>query len=93
MILSDFLSRQKHDDSNPYVIIPISFNMYNILYERCYNLGLMNKYLVQALSQTKSSGEILPEVHGVKTILDINSLPESRKQPLKLKRVLKLNQD
>ena len=27
MILSDFLSRQKHDDSNPHEIIPISFNM------------------------------------------------------------------
>ena len=38
MILSDFLSRHKHDDSNPHDIIPISFNMYNILYERYYNL-------------------------------------------------------
>ena len=27
MILSDFLSRQKNDDSNPHEIIPISFNM------------------------------------------------------------------
>ena len=27
MILSDFLSRQKHDDSNLHEIIPISFNM------------------------------------------------------------------
>ena len=43
----DFLSRQKHDDSNPHDIIPISFNMYNILYERYYNLGLTDKYLVQ----------------------------------------------
>ena len=33
MVLSDFLSRQKHDDSNPHEIIPISFNMYNALYE------------------------------------------------------------
>ena len=31
MILSNFLSRQKHDDSNPYQIIPISFNMYSTL--------------------------------------------------------------
>ena len=31
MILSDFLSRQKHDDSNPHEIIPISFNMQSIL--------------------------------------------------------------
>ena len=27
MILSDFLSRQKHDDSNQHEIIPISFNI------------------------------------------------------------------
>ena len=33
MVLSDFLSRQKHDDSDPHEIIPISFNMYNALYE------------------------------------------------------------
>ena len=31
MILSNFLSRQKHDDSNPHEIIPISFNMQNII--------------------------------------------------------------
>ena len=31
MILSDFLSRQKNDDSDPSEIIPISFNAYNIL--------------------------------------------------------------
>ena len=31
MVLSDFLSRQKNDDSNPHRIIPISFNMYRIL--------------------------------------------------------------
>ena len=33
MILSDFLSRKKHDDSNPHEIIPISFKMYNILHK------------------------------------------------------------
>ena len=31
MILSDFLSRQKHINSNPHEIIHISFNMYSIL--------------------------------------------------------------
>ena len=30
MILSDFLSRQIEDDSNPYEIIPISFNIRDI---------------------------------------------------------------
>ena len=31
MVLSDFLSRQKHDNSNPLEIIPILFNMQNVL--------------------------------------------------------------
>ena len=31
MILSDFLSRQKHDNSNPREIKAISFNMQNVL--------------------------------------------------------------
>ena len=33
MILIDFLSRQKSDNSNPHEIIPTSFNMHNILHE------------------------------------------------------------
>ena len=47
MILSDFLSKQKHDDSNPHDIIPISFNMHNVLHGRYYNMGLMDKRVVQ----------------------------------------------
>ena len=31
MVLSDLLSRQKHEDSNPHEIIPIKFNMQSIL--------------------------------------------------------------
>ena len=31
MVLSDFLSRKKHGDSNPHKIIPISFNLQYIL--------------------------------------------------------------
>ena len=46
MILNDILSRQKHDDSNQHEIIPISFNMQNILYCRYYNIN-EGKYLVQ----------------------------------------------
>ena len=67
MILSDFLSRQKHDDSNPHEIIPISFNMQNILQPRYYNINERKegRYLVQTKSQAKSSDITLPEVHGV----------------------------
>ena len=37
MILIDFLSRPKHDDSNPHEIFPISFNMQSTLQTRYYN--------------------------------------------------------
>ena len=52
MILSDFLSRQQHDDSNPHEIIPISFNMQNVLLTRYCNIGEkeQGKYLVQTRS-------------------------------------------
>ena len=36
MILSNFSSRQKHDDSNPHEIIPFSFNM-----QLNYSLGII----------------------------------------------------
>ena len=59
MILSDFLSQQKNDNSNPSEIIPISFNTYKILEEN-RNLGKGNnitknmsaheKYLIQMCS-------------------------------------------
>ena len=42
MILSDFLSRQRHNDSNPHEIIPISFNMQSILQTTFYNIGKGN---------------------------------------------------
>ena len=57
MILSGFLSRQKHDNSNPHEIIPILFNMQNVLYTRYYNINEteQGKYLVQPRSQAKTS--------------------------------------
>ena len=38
MGLSDYLSSQNNDDSNPHEIIPISFNMHNALQEYYYNI-------------------------------------------------------
>ena len=46
MILSDFLSQQKNDDSNPNEIIPISFDMYLILKDNLENF-CADKYLIQ----------------------------------------------
>ena len=69
MILSDFLSRQMHDDSNSHKTIPISFNMYNTLYETYYRIEMKDKYLVQTCSQTKAMGISLLEVHSTPPIM------------------------
>ena len=90
MILSDFLSRQKRDDSDPHDIIPISFNMHNVLHKKYYNLGRMDKYLVQTQPQTKSSRIKLPEVHDIKKILDTNTLPEKQKTAPQVKKSIKI---
>ena len=80
MILSDFLSRQMHDTSNPHKIIPISFNMYNTLYETYYRKEMTDKYLVQTHSQMKATGINLPEVHGTRKTL-ITSMPLEKQKP------------
>ena len=49
MVLSDFLSRQKTDDSKPHDIIPISFSLRRVLHENYYTLDNTtetDKYLV-----------------------------------------------
>ena len=75
MVLSDFLSRQNNDDSNPHEIIPISFNMYKVLHKNYYNI---ENYLVQTRSQAKSSGIKLLEVHSMGKNLDPNIKPEKQ---------------
>ena len=67
MVLSDLLSRQNNDDSNPHEIIP--FNMHKVLQENYYNI---DSYLVQTRSQAISSVIKLPEVHGMRKNLDPN---------------------
>ena len=68
MILSDFLSWQRVDKSNPHEVIPISFDMEAILKERYYNIGNKSRYLVQTCCQAKDSGIKLPKVHSVKKV-------------------------
>ena len=80
MILSDFLSQQKNDDSDPSEIIPISFNAYRILEENrkfdvCKN---EEKFLIQTCYQAKTSGTKLPEVHGIRKELNSNLRPENQ---------------
>ena len=90
--MSDFLSRQKHD-SDPHDIIPISFNMYNVLHENYYNLGKDGQIFSANSMKDKSSGIKLPEVHGVKKILNINTLPEKQKTAPLVKKSIKINQE
>ena len=76
MILSDFLSRQRVDKSNPCETIPISFDMKAILKERYYNIGNEGRYLVQTCSEAKDSGIKLPDVHGVNKGINPDLKPE-----------------
>ena len=54
--------------ANPHEIIPIFFNMCQVLDDNYYS----EKYLIQTRSQAKSSGIKLPEVHGMGKNLDPN---------------------
>ena len=79
MVLSDFLSRQNNDNSNPHEIIPISFNMHTVLHENYYN---KENYLVQTRSQARSSGIKPPEAYGMGTNLDPKIKPEKNNMPI-----------
>ena len=78
MILSDFLSRQNIDDSNPHEIIPISFNLRTVLQDKYYNLEEeKERHMIQTKSQTKANGVKLPEVHRTRKGLDPHKIPEN----------------
>ena len=78
MVLSEFLSRKKMDDSNPHEIIPISFTLKSLAHNCFYQFNSMNevsetetnKYLIQTRSQAKSSGIKVPEIHGANKGID-----------------------
>ena len=67
MVLSDFLSRQHGNNSNPHEIIPISFNMGKILQQICQNFT--KTFLVQTRLQSETKNTKTPDTHsGVKSI-------------------------
>ena len=76
MILSDFLSRQRLDKSNPHEIIPISFDMKAILKDKYYGVGNESTNLVQTYAQATDKGIKLPEVHDVDKGVDPDLKPE-----------------
>ena len=85
MVLSDFLSRQKTDDSNPHELIPISFSLRDQVSDYFYqidnesNLPRKDKYPVQTRSQVRLSGIRLPEIHGANKGLDPHVQPGKQK--------------
>ena len=87
MVLSNFLSRQQTDDSNPHELIPISFSLRDQVSDYFYRIDNENslprkdKYLVQTRSQVRSSGIRLPEIHGVNKGINPHLKPE-RQRPL-----------
>ena len=87
MILSDFLPGQIHDTSNLHEIIPISFNIYNTLYETYYRIEPTDKYLVQMQSQMRASGVNLLEVHSTRKTIVTNMPIEKQKPQIQEKQV------
>ena len=87
MVLSDFLSRQKSDDSNPHELIPISFSLKDQVSDYSYcidnenSLPRKEKYLVQIRLQVRSSSIRLPEIHAVNKGIKPHLKPE-RQRPL-----------
>ena len=85
MVLSNFLSRQQTDDSNPHELIPISFSLrdevsdYFFCIDNEIKLPRKDKYLVQTRSQVRSSGIRLQEIHGANKGLDPHVQPGKQK--------------
>ena len=81
MVFSNFLSRQKTDDSKPHELIPISFSLKSQVSNYFYHIDneiiipRNDKYLVQTRSQVRSSGIRLPEIHGANKGLDPHVQP------------------
>ena len=83
MILSDFLSRQLGDNSDPHQIIPISFNIKKILKEN-YLYMVTDTYMVQARSQTKAKATNVPIVQSTtRKPVTQNAIPRVDKIPVK----------
>ena len=80
MILSDFLSRLKHDTSDLHEIIPTSLSMEEELHARYYSTHGNKKeiYLAQARSQNKTSATVLPEAHGIDKGVEPNLRPQKQ---------------
>ena len=80
MILSDFLSRQIEDDSDLHEIIPISFNLKEIMKEN-YQIMVKDTYMVQTRSRAKAQANA-PAAQSSKPVTQ-NTIPKVDKIPIK----------
>ena len=80
IILSDFLSRQIEDDSNPHEIIPISFNIQEILQENYHHM-MTDTYNVQTRAQAKAQANAPTVLDTQPTMQKV--IPEVAKLPTK----------
>ena len=79
VILSDFLSRQIEDDSDLHEIIPISFNMKEILKENYHNM-VKDPYMVHTRSQAITQANT-PAVQSTKPVTQ--NAPKIERIPIK----------
>ena len=90
MILSDFLSRQIEDNSNLHEIIPISFNIQEILQEN-YHSMVMDTYNMHTRAQAKAQAnapiavDTQPKTQKVTTHSD--KIPREMKEESNMKRL------
>ena len=88
MILSDVLSRQTEDDSDLHEIIPISFNIKEILKESYQNM-VKDTYMVQTRSQAKLQSNA-PTVKRKKLVTQ-NAVSKIERIPIKMEKEKILN--
>ena len=90
MILSDFLSRQIEDNSNPHEIIPISFNIWEILQESYHGM-VTDTYNVQMRAQAKAQANAPTAVDTQpitqKVTPNSDKLPSKTKEESNMKRL------
>ena len=72
MILCDFLSRINVDDTDPHDLIPIAFNVLEILARN----DQFEEYCIMTRGQTAAAGIEVPKVHGADKPVDTNVKPE-----------------
>ena len=85
MVLSDFLSRQLGDDSDPHEIIPISFNIKEILRENYQNM-VKDMYMVQTRSQAKAQANTPAVQNTTGNPVTQNTIPKVDKIPIKMEK-------